>query len=100
MEEVTYRASRLCRILGSPIVFSMVTALLEDGVLTPGELARRLGRSVQTISTHLAKLRTADLVRYQRADGHTRYRLKYPREARRLVAALRGVVVSTTHVTE
>lgn len=46
MHEVTYRASRICRTLGSPIVFGIVTALLERGILTPGELARSLRRSV------------------------------------------------------
>lgn len=100
MHEVTYRASRICRTLGSPIVFGIVMALLERGMLTPGELARSLRRSVQTVSTHLGRLRTADLVRYDTAGGRTRYRLKHPHETRRLVAALRGVVASTTNVAE
>ena len=98
MHEVPYRASRVCRTLGSPVVFAIVTALLERGSLTPGELARSLRRSIQTISTHLAKLRTADLVRYDTAGGRTRYRLKHPRETRRLLAALGGVVAATTQV--
>lgn len=97
MRETSYRASRICRILGNPVVFAIVTALSERGVLSPSALARSVGRSVQTVSTHLARLRTADLVRYETAGRQTYYRLKHPRQTRRLLAALRGVVASTSH---
>jgi len=29
MREATYRASRVCRVLGSPLVFAIVAALLK-----------------------------------------------------------------------
>jgi len=78
MRETSYRASRVCRILSNPVIFAIVTEFLErDGGLTPSELGRGLRRSVQTVSTHLAKLRMADLVRYETDGRRTRYRL-YP----------------------
>jgi len=45
-------------------------------------LAKRAGRSVQTISNHLAKLRTADLVRYDSDGKNVRYWLKHRGETR------------------
>ena len=64
MAEVEYRESRLCRLLGSPVVYQLVVLLDHGGATTPSHLARLAGRSVQTVSGHLAKLRAADVVRY------------------------------------
>ncbi len=99
MRETSYRASRVCRILSNPVIFAIVTEFLErDGGLTPSELGRGLRRSVQTVSTHLAKLRTADLVRYETDGRRTRYRLKHPGEIHRLLEALSGVVVGAARM--
>ncbi len=99
MRETSYRASRVCRILGNPVIFAIVTELLErDSGLTPSELGRGLRRSVQTVSTHLAKLRTADLVRYETDGRRTRYRLKHPSEIHRLLEALSSVVVGAARM--
>lgn len=38
---------------------------------------------------HLAKLRAADVVRYEAAGGRIRYRLKHPKEMREIFSALR-----------
>jgi len=64
MDEVRYRESRVCRLLGNPVVYQLVLFLESGGPLTPSKLAKIAGRSVQTVSGHLAKLRAADLVRY------------------------------------
>jgi predicted transcriptional regulator len=73
MDEVRYRESRLCRLLGNPVVYQLVVLLKEEGVLTPSRLANLAGRSVQTVSGHLAKLRAADIVRYDSAGKEVRY---------------------------
>ena len=68
MEEQSYRQSRLCRLLGNPIAFAVVQLLAENSKLTPSEIARAIGRSVQRVSTVLGILRVAEVVRYD-SDG-------------------------------
>ena len=57
MDEIKYRESRVCRLLGNPVVYQLVLFLENGGPLTPSKLAKISGRSVQTVSGHLAKLR-------------------------------------------
>jgi hypothetical protein len=55
------------------------------------------GRSVQTVSGHLAKLRAADIVRYDTDGGkHVRYWLKHRAETRGLLKALEKIVNSAS----
>ena len=63
MEEKHYRESRLCRMLGNPVVYQLVVLLERGGPLTPSKMAQLIGRQISTISIHLAKLRNADVVR-------------------------------------
>src|SRR5262245_39580010 len=56
MDEIKYRESRVCRLLGNPVVYQLVLFLESGGPLTPSKLAKIAGRSVQTVSGHLAKL--------------------------------------------
>jgi hypothetical protein len=37
MEEKRYRESRLCRLLGNPIVYQLVLVLDQEGPLTPSK---------------------------------------------------------------
>ena len=92
MDETRYRESRLCRQLGNPVVYQMVVLLENGGAFTPGNLAKLAGRSVQTISGHLAKLRAADIVRYDTAGKEVRYWLKHHGETRALLRSLEKVV--------
>ena len=55
-------------------------------------LAKLAGRSVQTVSGHLAKHRAADIVRYDSAGKEVRYWLKHHGETRALLKALEKVV--------
>jgi hypothetical protein len=55
MEEKRYRESRLCRLLGNPIVYQLVLLLDAGGPLTPGKLAKLIGRRISTVSIHLGK---------------------------------------------
>jgi DNA-binding transcriptional ArsR family regulator len=61
MDETRYRESRLCRLLGNPVIYQLVVLLENGGPFTPSNLAKLAGRSVQTVSGHLAKLRAAIL---------------------------------------
>lgn len=62
--EKRYRASRICRALGNPTAYEIVT-LLGIKKMTPDELARTLRVSVATVSQVLRVLRNLDLVRYE-----------------------------------
>ena len=88
MEEGSYGQSRLCRLLGNPVAFAVVQLLAENKELSPSEIARAAGRSVQRISTVLSALRLAEVVRYDGDGRHNRYRLKHPREIRRVLVSL------------
>src|SRR5918996_6392817 len=84
MDEKRYRESRLCRLLGNPIVYQLITLLETSGAMTPSKLAKLIGRHVSTVSIHLAKLRTADVVRYDTSGKETRYWLKHKSEMKGL----------------
>ncbi len=96
MEEGRYRESRLCRLFGNPVIYLITVFLAEHGPLTPSKLAEITGRSVQTVSGHLAKLRVADVVRYETEGKHVSYRLKHPGEIRGVLEALGKAVRAST----
>jgi len=60
--------------------------------MTPSMLAKLAGRSVQTVSSHLAKLRAADIVRYDTAGKQVRYWLKHRGETRALLKAPEKII--------
>jgi hypothetical protein len=64
VDETEYRESRLCRLLANPVVYELVVLLKNGGAITRSKLAKAAGRPVQTVSGHLAKIRSADRVRY------------------------------------
>jgi DNA-binding transcriptional ArsR family regulator len=96
MDESKYRESRLCRLLGNPVIYQLVLFLEQSGPLTPSKLAKTAGRSIQTVSGHLAKLRAADLVRYDTDGKQVRYWLKHKRDTSRLLKALETIVQSSS----
>jgi DNA-binding IclR family transcriptional regulator len=98
VEEKSYRQSRLCRLLGNPVAFSIIELLAENKELRPGEIARALGRSVQRVSTVLGTLRVAEVVRYDTDGKHNCYRLKHPSEIRGLLSALARFIDSASKV--
>jgi DNA-binding transcriptional ArsR family regulator len=96
VEEVSYRQSRLCRLLGNPIAFTLVSLLAVSKDMSTGEIAKAIGRSVPRTSNILGALRLAELVRYETEGRHARYRLKHPRELKRILDALSGFVKTTS----
>ena len=96
VEDVTYRQSRLCRLLGNPVAFAVVSLLASGKDLSTGDIAKAIGRSVPRTSNILGALRLADVVRYETEGRHARYRLKHPREIRKILEALSGFVKTTS----
>ena len=76
---------------GSSFGFSTFRCLSSwiTATTTPSRLA---GRLVQTVSGHLAKLRAADVVRYDSVGKEVRYCLEHHGETRALLKALERVV--------
>jgi len=99
-DETEYRESRLCRMLGNPVVYQLVVLLNNGGAMTSSKLAKAAGRSVQTVSGHLAKLRAADMVRYDTAGKEVRYWLKHNGETRELLKALEKIVHASSKLNE
>ena len=99
VDKAEYRQSRLCRHLGNPIAFTVVDLLAEGKDMNTSEIAKAVGRSVSRVSNILAALRLAEVVRYQTEGTRAQYRLKHPRQTRRILAALSGFVkiASPTH---
>ena len=98
MEEGSYRQSRLCRLLGNPVAFAIVQLLAENRELSPSEIARAIGRSVQRVSTVLGAMRLAEVVRYNTDGKRNRYRLKHPSEIRSVLSALSRFVTAASAV--
>ena len=96
VEEVSYRQSRLCRLLGNPVAFTVVILLAENKQMSTGEIAKAIGRSVPRTSNILGALRLAEVVRYETEGRHARYRLKHPREVKKILDALSGFVKTTS----
>ncbi len=96
VEELSYRQSRLCRLLGNPVAFTVVLLLANSKDVSTGEIARAIGQSVPRTSNILGALRLAEVVRYETEGKHARYRLKHPREIRRILDALSGFVKTTS----
>jgi len=98
VEEGSYRQSRLCRLLGNPVAFAVVQLLAENRELSPSEIARAVGRSVQRVSTVLGALRLAEVVRYNTDGKRNLYRLKHPSEIRSVLSALSRFVTAASAV--
>ncbi len=98
MEEGSYRQLRLCRLFGNPVAFAIVQLLAENRELSPSEIARAVGRSVQRVSTVLGALRLAEVVRYHTDGKRNRYRLKHPSEVRSVLSALSRFVTAASAV--
>jgi DNA-binding transcriptional ArsR family regulator len=80
----------IAALLGDPARANMLTALLDGGALTAGELAREAGVSAQTASSHLAKLGQGGLVE-ARSQGRHRYYALAGDEVAQVLEGLMGL---------
>ena len=53
VEELTYRKSRLCRLLRNPVGFAVIALMANGKDLSTGEIAKLIGRSVPRTSNIL-----------------------------------------------
>ena len=62
-------------LLGDPARANMLSAMMDAGALTAGELAREAGVTAQTASSHLGKLEKAGLIIGRRQGRHSYFSL-------------------------
>ena len=96
MEEVSYRAARLLRVVGHPLRYRIVE-LLSHQHLTSLQIARALKRKQPTVSNSLSTLKKIDVVSYKRIDERLVYWLKVP-EVTALIEWARKCVRKTQRV--
>jgi predicted transcriptional regulator len=84
--------------LGNPLAFAVVQLLAENKQLSPSEIARAVGRSVQRVSTVLGALRLSEVVRYESDGKRNLYRLKHPSEVKGVLSALSRFVKAASAV--
>jgi DNA-binding transcriptional ArsR family regulator len=83
-------------LLGEPARANMLTALMDGGALTAGELARHAGITPQTASSHLAKLDAGGLVSVRRQGRHGYYALA-GEDVGAVLEALMGLAARAGH---
>ena len=95
MKEILYRESRVAKALGEPSKYAIVALLMRAKSLNVSEIARTLKRAKSTISHHLALLKSLEIVRYEVRSGAVYYWIKYPKDLRLVIDALRNFVRRT-----
>ena len=85
--------SRVAALVGDPARANILTALLDGHALTSSELAQEGGVTLQTASSHLAKLLDARLVGVRKAGRHRYYHLG-GRDVAHMLEAIMGVAAS------
>ncbi len=96
MPETEYRTSRWFRVMGNPTAYRTVR-LLAGRRLTPGDLAREMGRHATTVSEVLRNLRQVDLVRYEGVGRNKFYWLKSEKVSR-VLAEMERLVEEMRHL--
>jgi len=95
MKEILYRESRVARALGEPSKYAIIDLLLKHGPLNVNEIVKKVRRSQSTVSHHLSKLKSLEIVRYEaKADG-VYYWIKYPQELRTILRSLKIFIKRT-----
>jgi len=68
MSEEAYRSSRAHKAIGNPLRYRIIELIGKEEPISSGELARRLDRTLDSISYHLDKMKDVDLI-YSEKDG-------------------------------
>lgn len=90
MDEITKLQAEVLKILASPRRLEILHRLA-DGPCEVGRLADALGASQPNVSQHLAVMRAAGIVEFERDGREIRYRLVDP-EVLVACAVMRGVL--------
>jgi len=88
--------ARIAALVGDPARANMLQALMTGQALTASELAQEAGVTVQTASSHLAKLETGGLIG-QRKQGRHRYFELSGYDVAEVLEALTGLAARTGH---
>ncbi|HEC79381.1 MAG TPA: ArsR family transcriptional regulator [candidate division WOR-3 bacterium] len=88
MKEIMYRESRIAQVLGEPSKYLIVNLIFQEGPLSVSEIAKKVNRTQPTVSHHLAKLRSLEIVRYEAKNDGFYYWIKYPKELKMILTAL------------
>lgn len=89
--------ARLAALIGDPARANMLLALMDGRALTATELAGAAGITLQTASSHLAKLEEGGLLA-QRKQGRHRYFTLADPAVGRMIEGLMGFAASRGHV--
>ncbi|MEL7257822.1 MAG: winged helix-turn-helix domain-containing protein [Pseudomonadota bacterium] len=86
--------SRVAALIGDPARANILTALMSGKALTASELASEAGVTLQTASSHLAKLENGGLIRLRREGRYKYFRLA-GEEVASVLEALMGLAAET-----
>ncbi len=95
MKEILYRESRIARALGEPSKYAIIVLLLERGPMNVYEIVKKVRRSQPTVSHHLSKLKSLEVVRYEAKSDGVYYWIKYPQELRSILKSLKMFIKRT-----
>lgn len=84
-------------LVGDPARANMLTALMTGGALTASELAQEAGVTLQTASSHLAKLQSGGLVSLRKQGRHRYFRLSGP-DVPAVLEGLMGLAARAGHL--
>jgi len=96
IQEKKFRGSQICRVLSYPISYAIAKMLLESGPLGLDDLVKEVKRTKSTVCNHMAKMRLANIVRYEKENRQTKYWIKYPYEMTEFMKACESLVERTT----
>lgn len=89
--------SRVASLIGDPARANILTALMSGKALTASELANEAGVTLQTASSHLAKLESGGLIHLRKEGRHKYFRLS-GEEVASVLEALMGLAAGTGHL--
>lgn len=89
--------SRIAALIGDPARANILTALMAGKALTATELAAEAGVTVQTASTHLAKLEAGALIRCRKSGRHKYFTLTGD-DVGHALEALMGLAAGAGHL--
>lgn len=89
--------ARIAALVGDPARANMLQALMTGHALTASELAQEAGVTVQTASSHLAKLEAGGLIGQRKQGRHRYFRLSGD-DVADVLEALMGLAARTGHL--
>ena len=89
--------ARIAALIGDPARANMLTALMSGKAVTATELAQEAGVTVQTASTHLAKLDQGGLLRPRKQGRHKYFSLASD-DVARVLEGLMGLAAGSGHL--